>query len=139
MKLRRKYTINSGLSNIKALLLDLQQYGAVHPLIIQVDKTEQSYKYKIIEKPYPIVPIKINYHVLVSQEEDRIRYDLEGIPFFQVHITYLLHEVKAVPVNKTVIDFSVEVIGKIMGKRILARKILKAQYGLWQRYEEQKD
>jgi len=125
----KSYQLNGSLDKIQKILFDLEYYGRLHPLIKKVELISKKHDlvqwYKIVEKPYPKIPIKIRYKALVAQTPfHEVVYMIEGIPFTKASIKYTL---KQLDQNKVDITFDLKIKNYLIGKKILAKKMIAAQ------------
>jgi len=124
MKKSKTYTVASPSKNIVEVLIDLERYGKIHPLIVKVEKFDTINTYRIFEKPFSWVPLNIQYTAAVKSEMDKISYTISGIPFARVYINYTLIQVS----NKsTKANFHLSIESKMIGMQILQYKMMRAQ------------
>lgn len=107
---------------------DLNKYAQVHPLILKAEKTKiDPNKYKITERPFKYVPIKISYQATVRSNKDEVEYLISKIPFTKLTIKYAFLSLNT---ETTEIKCSIQLQSKLIGKTILFRKLIKAQNDL---------
>ena len=125
MEIEKQYNVVGDLAELQNILINIEYYGRLHPLIKAVKKIENgSNEYKIKERPYNWIPIHINYLVQVKSFEKRIEYKIIGIPFAKVRIRYSLNQIDK---KDTEIIFRLEIDSKLIGKKILGNKMMDAQ------------
>jgi ribosome-associated toxin RatA of RatAB toxin-antitoxin module len=107
------------------LFSDLKEYAKVHPLILNAKGivTNQN-KYRITEKPFRYLPIRISYFVMVNSSTNEIEYSISKIPLSKLTIKYTFLNFDF---QTTEIKCLLELKSKLVGKSILFRKIIKAQ------------
>lgn len=131
MKFEKKYIIQKSLEEVKDIFYNLEKFGSFHPLIKSVKKLDTDVngqtKYLIKEQPYPWIPIRIKYTALVGIQGNRIAYKIHGIPMVKPSIKY---QFSSISNAKTQVHFNLDIEGKMMGKRILMSKMVKAQNSL---------
>ncbi len=125
----KSYQLSGSLYKIQEILLDLKYYGKLHPLIKEVTLVSKKNKvaqfYKIKEKPFPKIPINISYTALVTQTpEEEIVYMIRDLPLTKAAIKYTLKQLEH---NKVDIKFDLTIKNHLIGKKILAKKMLAAQ------------
>jgi len=127
MKIEKHYRLKGKISNVKKILTNLEFYGKLHPLIKSVEiinnKTTECDEYIISEKPYSWIPIQIKYSAKVKSFENKIEYKIEGLPFSTSKITYKLNQLP----EEIQLKFQLVIEGKLIGKSILLKKMIKAQ------------
>jgi len=138
MLTEKHYKINTDLNFIKNILIDLNLYGELHPLIKSVHKvnvTAKNYEeYLIKERPYRWIPITIKYTAQLSSKENEEDYKILGIPFTKAYIKYTLNKISD---KETDVKFRLQLDGKPIGKRILLNKMIKAQNKLMKAMNDQ--
>ena len=120
------FLINGSLDQITPYLVDLSEYAKIHPLIshaVRIPPLDQSH-FKVFEKPYSFLPIKISYSAEILASANEITYDISGLPFETVFINYTFSE-KAK--NATEINFKITIESILAGKKILSGKMISAQ------------
>jgi len=118
------FNLNVGATQCKKVLADLVQFGAMHPLILKVVPLEDgSGYYKIIERPLPAIPVKINYKARAIVNGDKIVYDIKEVPFHQLNLEYEITGDK----NRSQITLNLIIKSMSFTKKFLANKMIKAQ------------
>jgi len=124
----KTYIANLPLSTIHDILSNLETYGQFHPLITGVEKMpakkDGHIQYRIKEKPFDSLPMKIQYKAIVKVRPSQIEFEVLELPFTQAYIYYQL---KPKTETSTTIDFRLVINSKMPGKRILQRKMFNAQ------------
>lgn len=128
MQIQKHYRIAGTISDVQHFLIDLHQYGRIHPLINGIEKIDSSTSeianYKITERPFNWLPINIQYFASVKSNENAVDYEITGIPFTQGWIHYDLTSLKDEIVE---ISFNLKITGNWPGKKLLKQKMVKAQ------------
>ncbi len=128
MQLQKKYKLTVSIEDIQNILTDIHQYGKLHPLINGVEKTHSPIQgisnYKIREQPFSWLPINIKYFASVKSSENKVDYEITGLPFTKAWIHYDLLDLGH---QKVEISFNLKIAGYLPGKKILQYKMVKAQ------------
>lgn len=107
------------------LFSDLKEYAKVHPLILNAKETVTNQnKYRITEKPFKYLPIRISYYATVNSSVNEIEYFISKIPLSKLTIKYTFLSSDS---KTTEIKCLIELESKLVGKSILFRKLIKAQ------------
>ena len=128
MEKQKQYKIKGAITKIESILSDLESYSRFHPLIQAAhpinnnDKINKSYN--IIERPFLWLPIKVKYKAKVMSSDHTIIYKITGLPLTTATIKYQLQQQVGEP---TIIDFHLSIDSKLLGKKILGYKMMKAQ------------
>lgn len=137
MQFKKSYHLSASIDTVKQALIDLHQYGQLHPLINGVEKIhspiQEITNYKITEQPFSWLPINIQYFAAVKFSEREVSYEITGIPLTQAWIAYDLKELKTTEVE---ISFNLKIAGFLPGKKILQYKMVKAQDELMEAMEK---
>lgn len=121
----KTYISKGSIEEIRTILSDLEVYGELHPLIQTVKQhAADENSYIIKEKPYSWIPITIKYYARVRVIENQIIYKINGLPLTEAKIKYTLEEIND---GETSIIYKLELMSKLVGQRILANKMIKAQ------------
>lgn len=138
MQLTKLYKLKGQINEIKKILVDLTIYGRLHPLIVNVipqgEETNVGQRYKIIERPYGWLPLRISYYAVVREDENQIEYQIEGLPLTRAKVNY---DLKPLSDDMVEVSFELEVNGLPMANRILANKMLDAQNQLMDSIKEE--
>ena len=106
----------------------MTQYARFHPIILSATEVAASpSKFKIIERPFSLVPIKISYFAERSDTNNKFKYDITGIILTKVVMTYRFEEIAD---NETRVDWRVDIDSKLPIEKWLAGKMLRAQHAL---------
>lgn len=127
MNSHKKYTLKGDIEKLREILIDLIYFGKLHPLIKKVEKLNSSNKgsyYKISERPYSWLPVRVNYNALVSHSSEVISYEISNLPMTSATINYQLGSLDS---NLIDVDFHLEIKSRAPGKKILQNKMLNAQ------------
>jgi len=128
MEIEKTYLIQCDLIGIHEILTNLDYYGRLHPLIkstrkIQIVSKDQQ-EWIVKERPYPKIPINIEYSVRVKSSTNIVEYEIIGIPFTKVNIKYNLLQTEP---KKTDAVFSLKLKGPFISNKILMNKMKAAQ------------
>lgn len=128
MRIRKVYRLKTKVKDIEEILVDLTVYGRLHPLIINVipegDETNEGQRYRVVERPFDWLPLKISYWAVVRVTENQIEYKIEGLPMTRARVNY---ELVSLLENNIEVRFELDVRGLPIAERILANKMLDAQ------------
>ncbi|MCB0664905.1 MAG: hypothetical protein KDC80_03740 [Saprospiraceae bacterium] len=131
-----RYIIKRNGAEISPILTDLTKYAQYHPLIIKAtpfpENPEPGQLFKIVEQPYPNLPIRVTYRVTVAVQDDIIIYSISGIPFLKPIIKYNL---KQMADSETEVTFHLSIRGIRIFAAILEKKIIEAQHILMKRIQ----
>lgn len=119
---QKTYTFQGTSSQTIAILEDLEYYGKLHPLITEVQQLD-SVLYRIKEKPYPKIPVTIKYNATITKTGNEISYHVTDLPWSEAFITYVVTEEK----DEVVINFILRIESRLLGKKVLFRKMISAQ------------
>lgn len=104
-------------------------YGELHPLIKEVTPlfcTKTPEVYKIKERPYVWLPLIIYYKACVQIEGQNIVYEVTDIPKSKAKLTYTIFDSN----EGTRVKFQLLLVSNLVGKKILFKKMQKAQDAL---------
>lgn len=128
MKIDKQYKVYGQFETIKNYFVDLNYFGKFHPLIKKVDQkgfsSNECSEYKVKEKPFNWLPINIYYSAKVFHFDNIVEYEVVGIPFTKMNIKYVFNKISD---NEVHIEFNLVLSGLLIGKSILANKMLSAQ------------
>lgn len=133
---QKQYSINKPIDKVQAILSNLKSFAEIHPLILAVYPLDNYNSYTIKEKPYPWLPIKVNYKARVSTNANEIVYEISELPLTTATIKYQLYQEIG---ESTIIDFHLQVNSKMLGKKILVNKMMKAQDAVMEALEKFKN
>lgn len=129
---RDKYIVYKSLAEVREIFSNLKAYGDFHPLIHKVTPLEKVVNddftfFKIHERPYSWLPIKISYFALVCRKDQTIEYTIKGIPFSQPKVSYQLTSLSS---HSTQLDYKLNIKGLPIIRSILKKKMVQAQEDL---------
>jgi len=108
-----------------SILADLRQYAHLHPLILSATEVEPfSNKFRIVERPFRLFPIRISYIAQRNCFNNKIDYQISGIPFTTGTMRYAIN---CVDDRKTSIDWYAEISSSLPIETWLVNKMLSAQ------------
>lgn len=126
--------VNASLSEVKSTLLDIEEYGELHPLIKSVSALGSDH-YLINEKPYRFIPLNVMYQAFITKStENAIDYGFSKVLFFMPAFFYQLSSDDD---QTTQIHLMIQIDGgPRIGRKILINKMIKAQKQLWLALEQ---
>lgn len=128
MKKNICFKVKGDIKEIREVFLDLNLYCKLHPLLLRAEKIELEKEqdiYRIYEKPFSWLPVKIKYKAQVIQKSnDVIEYLITDIPFTKAVFNYEFSQTTKQLVS---INWTIEIINKLFWKNILMRKMIDAQ------------
>jgi len=131
-QIRKEYFVSQNSEAVKEVFTNLELFGHYHPLILGVKKLPASSKYKlsytIEEKPFSWIPFHIHYKAHVIEVEDSVSYIIRGIPLTKPILNYRFVKMSD---DSTQVLFDLEIGGWLIGKSLLAYKMMKAQDDLF--------
>jgi hypothetical protein len=123
------FTIEKPVSEVKDIIGDLRTFGDYHPLITSVTETSES-TYEVKERPYSWLPLSIRYSARIELQSDtRIIYRISKLVLFKPRFTY---EFLSEESKSTNFQFTIQIEGPPLGRKILLNKMIDAQVRLWQ-------
>jgi hypothetical protein len=132
MKKQITFHVFGSFDKIYNSFADLEIFGDLHPLIVKVNKSlqldENIAEYDIMEQPFTWLPFKIKYKSLVRTTDNKVEYNVFDLPFTKGTIVYNFTEIESK--NCTEIIFNLHLESKLLGRKILLNKMLKAQIKL---------
>jgi len=126
MQSLRQWVLQVDSESVYKVMSDLSAFAALHPLLLAVDELDSGdefKRYRITEKPFSFLPLKIGYNAVVYLEGPR--YEITGLPLLKAMLTYDLEQTG---IAATAVGLSLEISGGFSFlQRVLACKMLSAQ------------
>lgn len=124
----KTYAVQKKLEKLVDIFSDLEKFGALNPLIYKVEKlgAEQNERlFRIYERPYRWLPITVKYKArVILQAAHNVEYQITELPFTTANFVYRFSKES---VDRTMIELRIQINSKLIGKKILMNKMIKAQ------------
>ncbi len=122
------YKVKGSIDQVVPIYADLNKFAEYHPLISKVEEINFSKVdrlYKVYEKPFSWLPVRISYKAKVIQKSDfTVAYEITEIPFTRAFFNYVF---SAESNDSVQIRLSIELQSKMIHKKILMNMMTKAQ------------
>ena len=122
---------NRNIKELEEVISNVVLFGKYHPLITKVNN-EGDNKYKIHERPFDLVPIKIYYDVQVIKKSGSIIYLISSLPLYKPELTFRLQTASNA---NAILEVTLEIAGIGLGKNFLIKKMLEAQDKTWATFD----
>ena len=121
----QKYTSSLPQETLLAILGDPKKYAHLHPLILSATEVEPfSNRFKIIERPFKLLPFRISYFAQRTSSSNAIHYGISGIPFSVGEMWYTFDNIGE---RETRINWHLGLSSKLPIETWLANKMINAQ------------
>ena len=119
------FEVPYSIKSLSEFFNDLRKYAKLHPLILAAEQVGTNPpKFRITEKPFPYLPVKIKYYATIQTTLNEIVYNISGIPFTEIEIRYTLSSLAP---QLSRIQCRITLQSKLIGRSILFKKLQSAQ------------
>jgi len=128
MQIEKEYSLAGNQKEVQNLLMNLEYYGELHPLIKSVESLEDASKeyeeYLIRERPFAWIPFTVQYWAQVKLDKATIEYKIIGLPFTTARIRYNWSPIAE---KETEVIFKLQIEGPWIVEKLLGYKMVDAQ------------
>ncbi len=128
MQIEKEFKLERSVSSLKEILTNLKKFGAYHPLIQKVIYDDRFDSFIVKEKPFSFIPVSFSYTCIVEEEEERIIYHVNDIPFVKLKMDYSF---KTIDRDHTELVLKINLGGPKWITKLMAKKMMEAQNILW--------